>query len=244
MDDEKDKKIITSPYYSLEQLKKHSSLAKRGLRDLNILPEIQTLIVKMKEECFAGNFQECINLCDEILKSIPAYSEPLYKNEIFFYKCACLSYLNKYEEAIIWIDKALEYYPDDKEFFHLKANCFYSLSNYEEALKWYNKDSENYYEKATCLYSLGNYEESLKWYDKVIENWSGNIPTPNGFLGRVNMFYNKASCLYHLNRYEEALVWFDKALEKNPEYQLTGSLQEDCLEDKAVCLKMLGRKHV
>jgi tetratricopeptide (TPR) repeat protein len=81
----------------------------------------------------------------------------------------------------------------------------------------------------------------LKWYDKVIENWSDNIPTSDGFLGKVDIFYNKASCLYHLNKYEEALVWFNKALEKNTEYQLIGSSKENCLEDKATCLKMFEK---
>ena len=36
MDNDKDKNIIKSPYYSLEEIKKYSGVLKRGLEDLGI----------------------------------------------------------------------------------------------------------------------------------------------------------------------------------------------------------------
>ena len=102
MNKDKNKKIIKSPFYSLEKLSEDSSIAKRGLRDLGIWPQMQILLKEIEKQYFEHNYQKCIDLCDEALASEPLLSVPLR------FKALCLAWLDKYEEAIIWFDKALQ----------------------------------------------------------------------------------------------------------------------------------------
>lgn len=133
MDDNKDKKIIKSPYYSLEKLSADSSLVKRGLRDLSIWPRIEELFEKLKELFKAGKIQECINISEEILKT---------DSNHFFTLCyygRSLYLANRYEEAIKIIDRCLE---EEKQYYFLwsfRGDVYYKIGDYLEAAKNYDE---------------------------------------------------------------------------------------------------------
>jgi tetratricopeptide (TPR) repeat protein len=156
MDDNKDKKIIKSPYYSLEKLSADSSLVKRGLRDLSIWPKIEELFEKLKELFKAGKIQECINISEEILKT---------DSNHFFTLCyygRSLYLANRYEEAIKIIDRCLE---EEKQYYFLwsfRADVHYKMGEYHEAIE--------------------NYDEALKlemyeiWYKATGNERKANFP--------------------------------------------------------------------
>src|SRR3989344_9017035 len=100
---DKDKKIIKSPYYSLEKLSEDSSLVKRGLRDLSIWPKVQTLLKEIEKQYYLEkNYNRCIELCDEVLKTEPFALLPLC------FKAFSYSKLAQHQEALVWYDKALQ----------------------------------------------------------------------------------------------------------------------------------------
>lgn len=187
---DKDKEIQKVPKLSLEKLSEDSSLAKRGLRDIGIWPKIQILLKEIQKQYFAHNYQKCIDLCDEVLASEPMLYVPLSR------KALCLLRLEKYEEAIIWFDKALqtelplETTPQEQKYekdelvntkpdFEIvignKGFCFLKLEKYKEAidcldqaLKIFPNNYVNLSNKAFCLEKLGRKIDALDFYEKSL----------------------------------------------------------------------------
>lgn len=147
MDNDKNNKIIKSPYYSLEKLSEDSSLIKRGLRDLSIWPKIEELFAKLKTLYKAGKIQECIDVAEEILKTDANH---------FFTLCyygRSLYLVERYAESLKIFDRCLE---EEKQYYFLWSfigDVYYKMGEYVEAIK--------------------NYDESLKlemmefWYDST-----------------------------------------------------------------------------
>ena len=127
---DKNKQIQKVDKFSLKKLSEDSALAKRGLRDLGIWPKIQTLLKEIEKQYFAHNYQKCINLCDEVLASEPLHFPPLY------YKACSLVRLEKYAEALAWLNKALEVEPDFEIALSNKGFCLLQLKKYDEAIVW------------------------------------------------------------------------------------------------------------
>ncbi|HSF51412.1 MAG TPA: tetratricopeptide repeat protein, partial [Nitrososphaeraceae archaeon] len=79
----------------------------------------------------------------------------------------------RYEEAIVYYDKALELDPQDRNSLVYKGLALFYLGKYEEALSWYDKvleilpyDSYVLDDKGTVLLSMGNYHEAITLFDK------------------------------------------------------------------------------
>lgn len=133
MDNEGDKKIVKSPYYSLEKLSEDSSFVKRGLRDLSIWPKIDELYKKLRKKYFDNLIDECIQICKEVLNT-----EPNHIGTLLFYG-KCLQSKGSYEEAIIYLTRVIDEDRDTSSAFiiHLacstRAVCYYKIGNYEKA---------------------------------------------------------------------------------------------------------------
>ncbi len=207
MNNDKNKKLIKSPYYSLEKLSEDSSLVKRGLRDLGILPKIQTLLKEISIQFHGHNYQKCIDLCDEILITEP--------NTLLFlcYKALSLQELGQLEDALFWFDKALSI---DSEFTVAlcnKADILRVLGRYEEAITLYDKVFIKEPDwmislvgnKGDALYNLGRYEDALIFYNQVLSI------EPNNEVALVGIV-NLGISLDNLDRHEEAIIMYDKVL--------------------------------
>lgn len=133
MDNDKNKKLIKSPYYSLEKLSEDSSLVKRGLRDLNVWPKIEELFEKLKELFKAGKIQECINVSEEILKT---------DSNHFFTLCyygRSLYLAERYRESVKILDRCLE---EEKQYYFLwsfRGDLHYKIGEYLEAIENYDE---------------------------------------------------------------------------------------------------------
>lgn len=277
---DKDKQIQKVDKLSLKKLSEDSSLAKRGLRDIGIWPKVQTLLKEIEKQYFAHNYQKCIDICDEALASEPLLYVPLC------FKALCLVRLEKYEEAIIWFDKALQTElpleitpleqkyekvapvytkPDFEIVIGNKGFCLLQLEKYEEAITCLDKALEinpqnyiNLENKGLCFEKLGqideavdNYEKSLilrpindKYYDfkDFIDKYFGLTYEKNGasdILQRVNKFNNLNEfdiCLVILeellnreNNNLDAKIWKARILQKQEKYPEAIQLFTECL---------------
>lgn len=277
---DKDKQIQKVDKLSLKKLSEDSSLAKRGLRDIGIWPKVQTLLKEIEKQYFAHNYQKCIDICDEALASEPLLYVPLC------FKALCLVRLEKYEEAIIWFDKALQTElpleitpleqkyekvapvytkPDFEIVIGNKGFCLLQLEKYEEAIICLDKALEinpqnyiNLENKGLCFEKLGqideavdNYEKSLvlrpindKYYDfkDFIDKYFGLTYEKNGasdILQRVNKFNNLNEfdiCLVILeellnreNNNLDAKIWKARILQKQEKYPEAIQLFTECL---------------
>ncbi|NKQ38425.1 MAG: tetratricopeptide repeat protein, partial [Methanosarcinales archaeon] len=118
--------------------------------------------------------------------------------------------LSKYDEALMFFNKAIEINPDDAEAWYNKGVVLGELNRPDEELKAYNKaieikpdDAEAWYNKGVVLGKLNRPDEALKAYDKAIEI------KPD----YAEAWYNKGVVLGKLNRPDEALKAYDKAIE-------------------------------
>lgn len=164
-----DKQIQKIEKQSLEKLSENSKLAKRGLRDLGIWPKIKTLLEEIETQYFNHNYQKCINLCDEVLATEPFHFPSLY------YKAYCLSWVEDYNEALVWVDKVLQLEPDFERMFPYKGNCLVKIEKYNEAMAWFDRalkatpeDTMILQQKAFCFKKLGKINDAVTYFEKFL----------------------------------------------------------------------------
>jgi len=131
----------------------------------------------------------------------------------WFLQAGVLSKLERYEQALASLDKAIELDPNHRLVWYVQAIVLDALGRYEEALTSYNKGIEldpNYggawYLRGATLGKMERYEEALLSYDKVIELEVAN----------KSAWYLRGLTLLKLERYDECLASLDKVIELNP----------------------------
>jgi tetratricopeptide (TPR) repeat protein len=78
-----------------------------------------------------------------------------------------LDSLGRYEDAIIWFDKALEIEPNNELILNDKGFAITNLERYQEAITLYDKALEielgyvTALNKATTFWSLGQYQDAI-----------------------------------------------------------------------------------
>jgi tetratricopeptide (TPR) repeat protein len=139
---------------------------------------------------------------------------------------------NQVEEAIKYLDKAID---KDKLFldaYYNKAIAYLSVEDFEKALQCYNDILEidpsqgvAYYQKGNIiLFIKDDYEEAMELYNKAI------------FLGEKNsnLFNNIALCNEKKGNIDQAIGWNDKAIKLAPENIIF-------LNKKAELLAIIGK---
>ena len=96
--------------------------------------------------------------------------------EQYMESCLSLFLMNKIEQALKVVDKAIECDPNFAEAYNKKGDCFIRLGKIEEALECYLKSQElnpniqnNYYDLGRTYLLLGDYENSLQNFKKAYE---------------------------------------------------------------------------
>lgn len=120
-----------------------------------------------------------------------------------------LGYLEKFEEAITYYDKALLYFPEMNQALANKGTTLVVLQKYEDAIPYLEKAltyNPNEYiilsSLVDALFFTEKYEDSLIYTDKILSSDPNNIDT----------LYRKAVILSSLDRFEESLTYFDKIM--------------------------------
>jgi tetratricopeptide (TPR) repeat protein len=95
---------------------------------------------------------------------------------VWYNKGVALVDLGKYEEALVYFDKAIELNPNDAEVWDNKGIALGHLGKHDEALACFNKaleqnpnNAEVWYNKGVALDNLGKHEEALDCYNKANE---------------------------------------------------------------------------
>lgn len=137
--------------------------------------------------------------------------------------------VDKYYEALVCFDKALEINPNSADAWINKGDVLKKIGRHDAALACVDKGLEiepssvAWYLKASILEYLGRHEEALSSYNKQIAYQNEINPKSD------SEWISKADALEHLGKHKEALVCYnkvheetlvcyDKMLEINPEY--------------------------
>lgn len=107
----------------------------------------------------------------------------------------------EFDEAIVFADKSLTFFPNDTRFLSLKGELYIALSDYRSALTIYDKlvnelnidEAVFKINTAFCLYQVGEFASALTEFAK---------------LGTLSVSHNilKARCLHHLEEVDAAIV--------------------------------------
>ncbi|MEQ8542244.1 MAG: tetratricopeptide repeat protein [Coleofasciculus sp. D1-CHI-01] len=160
-------------------------------------------------DCFEKeDYVTALELAEKLVK-IRGQAEDWFKRGL------CLSNLQRYEEALVSCDKAIELAPNYAPVWVLRGTMLYCIERYEEAFASCYKAIElnPTYAPAWCnrgamLYNLKRDQEALVSYEKAIE-LDPNYAEAWGRRGLV---------LSQLEHYEEALVSYEKAIKLDSNY--------------------------
>ncbi|WP_341737043.1 tetratricopeptide repeat protein [Microcoleus sp. CAWBG640] len=143
-------------------------------------------------------------------------------------KGRCLSRLERYDEALECLDKAIEIDCNYARAWTYKGNVLKNIERYDEALVLYDKaieldqnDNLVWYWRGDVLDNLKRYDEALVSYDRAIEldanyQWAWAL---------------RGNLLNSLERYDEALASYDRALELDANYQWAWALRGNLLNN-------------
>ncbi|KAF1078908.1 lipopolysaccharide assembly protein LapB [Methanogenium sp. MK-MG] len=147
--------------------------------------------------------------------------------------------INQFEEAMQFINTALDALPENPDFLIGKGNVYLSLGNYEEAYYYYRRAADNepgnfraWLNMGTALMRLENYTDSLKCFHQA-----NNIKNPDG-----EVWLGIGICLLNLGKTDEASDALKAAIRLKPNqpalwYHL-GRIEDDT--GKALKLLMRG----
>jgi len=126
------------------------------LKNGRIKEDYTLYLFKGSNELMNKQYKEAIPEFKEALKLYPADSD------LYYYLGVCNYYLEQYQEAIDYLQKAQKAKPNDDVYYYLGIT-HYSLGQYPEALNYLNKlleinpnDAEAYSIIGTCNYLMGN----------------------------------------------------------------------------------------
>ncbi len=138
----------------------------------------------------------------------------------------------KYEEAIVFFDKALEKLPRYVNAWLKKGDALSNLNRYDEALYCYEKvlqinpeSADAWNLKGICLSDLKRYEEAMESFDDSI------LLDPT----RASTWNFKGVCFFILEKFGKALECFDRATKLSPEFAVAW-------HNKGGVLLKLGKK--
>lgn len=148
-------------------------------------------------------------------KTIPKFGDIYPEDAVYSYEQAeKLLLKQKYEEAIVFFDKALEKLPRYANAWLKKGNALSNLEKYDQALYCYEKvlqinpeSADAWNLKGICLSDLKRYQDAMESFDEAI------LLDPT----RASTWNFKGVCFFILEKFTNALECFDRATKLNPD---------------------------
>jgi tetratricopeptide (TPR) repeat protein len=154
-----------------------------------------------------------MNITRGIHKAIQKLQITLATPQELISKGLALYSLNRYDEAIIAFDHAIQIAPNNSIVYFHQGVVFDALDWYNEAVDAYDQAiqinpnyADAHFNKGNTLRLLERYEEAIPAYDQAI------LLNPN----IADAHFNKGNTLHNLRRYEEAISTYDQAILLNP----------------------------
>jgi tetratricopeptide (TPR) repeat protein len=161
------------------------------------------------------------------------------KAEKYYYAGEECAKSGRYEEAILWYDKALALKADAYNFdcWYSEGLCFLKLGKTGAAFncfKMAERDKSNGGLNECCaesamafgLEDIGKYDEAVEYYDKGIEKYGGI----EMYYSCGCMHYIKAQCLIKAGRLAEAADCFGEVI------KMDGCKLEESILEKEICI--------
>ena len=226
-------------FYGKEELDRMSDILSK--QDIHSSKEMQLqmafwnikILDKQKQQQGLENISKAFLESEELRKEFDFSEE-----DFLFEEGKKLFTEEKYQEAIVCYNKAIELNPNDENAWCFKGKCLSDMQRYEEAIVCYNKaielnsnNEDTWGWKGKCLFYMQQYEEAIVCFNKIIEL------NPND----ENAWGWKGKCLFFLQRHEEAIICFNKAIELNPNNEDIWGWKANCLsaiqqyEEATVC---------
>src|SRR3989344_3115624 len=229
--DKDDKKALqkVSPQ-TPQKLGEGSSLAKRGLQDLGVLPSVRELLRQLQENFKKIHYRdpavlkEYISLCEEVLSTHP------YQRLALHYYAVALKLKGEYEKAIEVTSKILSEHSDDFQMYGIRAECYLKLGEYQKALDDYKNEilfdddlSDEPFDKelsghikqkvfsnmAECYSQLGDFAGAHEYIDKAIKEEDEEIEDGKSLVKKAEIFEKQGESL-------DAMKWYLLAVKKFP----------------------------
>ncbi len=154
-----------------------------------------------------GKNKLAIQVCSIAIDQYP------YSTNLIIEKAQILSSLEKYDESLALLDKAMAFQPNDPELFTSIGSIFLMQGQYEKAIQNYNKAMPYSTDKADLYYQIGfAYQNAFK-YDKAIENYKIAIEID---IIHENALYELAYCLDITDQLEHSISYYKKFIDQDP----------------------------
>lgn len=191
-------------------------------KDANVrVEELRKEIDKLVEQ---QEFTQALKIAEELIRISDQAKDWAIKSSI-------LSLLNRWDEALVYSEKAIELKPDNAVLWASKSSILFGLKHYKDALSTCEKaielDSQDAFIwnlQANILFHLQSYKEALIACDKAIELDAND----------VWIWGIKANILVNLQRNDEALASCNKIIDLEPNNQNAWATQ-------GLLLSKLGR---
>ncbi|MFD5853657.1 tetratricopeptide repeat protein [Cytobacillus pseudoceanisediminis] len=143
-------------------------------------------------------------------------SEHLMTHAILNYNTAyALQDRGNYDEALSYINKAIDLVPSHLDLYNNKANILQAMGRYEEAVHYYDRVKEEGLPKDEVYLNCGNAKASLNIWDEALDDYNYSL-----FINPENITtWNSRGYLYYLTGdYFKAITDFEQSLKINPKY--------------------------
>jgi tetratricopeptide (TPR) repeat protein len=137
----------------------------------------------------------------------------------------------RYQNALLCLNKALNFTPDSSDVWFAKSNALFNLGRLEEAIASYDQalkikpdDHQAWYNQGIALFNLGRLEEAIASYDQALKIKPDDHQA----------WYNQGIALFNLERLEEAIASYDQALKIKPD-------KDEAWNNQGIALFNLGR---
>ena len=136
-----------------------------------------------------------------------------YSTNLMIEKAHILSNLEKYDQSLEILEKALALQPNDPEVYTMRGNIYLVQGLHKEAIKNYNKAIPLSEDKADLNYQIGLAYQSAFKYQKAIEFYKKSIEID---INHENALYELAYCLDITNQLEHSISYYRKFIDQDP----------------------------
>ncbi|NLI93663.1 MAG: tetratricopeptide repeat protein [Peptococcaceae bacterium] len=167
------------------------------------------------------NYNVFVETQDYLLEALKYSHNPATLAQIYYLLARCNHGLGSLEEALSYLDLAVELQPNHNDYWNLKADCYLELGEWGTAVDSLNKSLRSSPGDAETIYRLGSIYLFHGEYGEALNCFSGCCK-----LNPFNPVYweMQAEMLLHLDQIEAACQSFRKAIRFNGELHLSNRL--------------------